>query len=122
MHWSPAQEARLFEKTGLLERRHENQRCTWLANADDLRVAFRDDFLDGLRELHRKGQLKLTCEWAHLKDKSAFDEWLKPFETISWVTYIERPPYEDSSPEHVVKYLARYMTGGPISDCRVRSS
>jgi len=40
---------------------------------------------------------------------------LKPFEEISWVTYIQKLP-ENSSPEHVWKYLARYITGGPISD------
>jgi len=28
-------------------------------------------------------------------------------------------PSETSSPEHVLKYLARYLTGGPISDKRL---
>ena len=37
------------------------------------------------------------------------------------MTYIEPPPGEDSSPEHVLKYLARYLTGGPISDRRLVS-
>ena len=36
-----------------------------------------------------------------------------------WVVYIEGPPSETSSPEHVLKYLARYLTGGPISDRRL---
>jgi hypothetical protein len=31
---------------------YENQRRTWLVNADDLRVAFRKRFFVGLRELH----------------------------------------------------------------------
>jgi Putative transposase len=35
--------------------------------------------------------------------------------------YIEGPPTEKSSPEHVLKYLARYLTGGPISDRRLIS-
>jgi len=99
---------------------HENQRRLWLVDADVLRVKFRDQFLDGLRRLHDKGELKLTGEWAHLNDRLAFDDWLKRFEEISWVTYIQKPP-ENSSPEHVVKYLARYMTGGPISDRRLAS-
>ncbi len=99
---------------------HENQRRLWLVDADVLRVKFRDQFLDGLRRLHENGELKLTGEWAHLKERAAFDDWLKPFEEISWVTYIQKPP-ENSSPEHVVKYLARYMTGGPISDRRLVS-
>ena len=99
---------------------HENQRRPWLVDADDLRVEFRDRFLGGLRLLHNKGDLKLTDEWSHLNDKPAFDAWLEPFEQISWVTYIQKPP-KDSSPEHVLKYLARYMTGGPISDRRLVS-
>lgn len=99
---------------------HENQRRLWLVDADVLRVKFRDRFLDGLRRLHKQGELKLTGEWTHLAERAAFDDWLKPFEEISWVTYIQKPP-ENSSPEHVVKYLARYMTGGPISDRRLVS-
>ena len=99
---------------------HENQRRLWLVDADALRVKFRDRFLDGLRQLHKQGELKLNGEWSHLTERAAFDDWLKPFEEISWVTYIQKPP-ENSSPEHVVKYLARYMTGGPISDRRLVS-
>ena len=30
-------------------------------------------------------------------------------------------PVEDATPEHVLKYLARYLTGGPISDRRLIS-
>jgi len=85
-----------------------------------MRVDFRDRFLKGLRLLHRKGELKLTGEWENLNTRAAFDDWLKPLEEISWVTYIQKPP-ENSSPEHVVKYLARYMSGGPISDRRLVS-
>jgi hypothetical protein len=35
--------------------------------------------------------------------------------------FIEAPPKPDARPEHVLKYLARYMTGGPISDRRLIS-
>ena len=44
---------------------------------------------------------------------------LAPLERQSWVTYIEPPPAEASAPVDVVKYLARYLTGGPISDYRI---
>ena len=40
---------------------------------------------------------------------------------VTWVAYIEPPPTEHSTPEHVVKYLARYLTGSPISDRRLVS-
>ena len=93
----------------------------YLVSADELRQRFRETFLSGLRRLHAKGDLKLEGEWAHLRDASAFAAWLKPLEEITWVTYIEPPPTEHASPEHVLKYLARYLTGGPISDRRLIS-
>ena len=31
----------------------------------------------------------------------------------------EGPPHAHSDPEQVIKYLARYLTGGPISDRRI---
>ena len=89
-------------------------------NADSLRVEFRKRFLAGLRVLHRKKKLNLSGPFAHLRSKAAFAAWLKPLESISWVTYIEKPPKE-STPAQVLKYLARYMTGGPISDRRLVS-
>jgi hypothetical protein len=97
---------------------HETQKRFWLVDADELRIAFRTEFLKGLRSLHRRNKLKLTCEWKFLQDVAAFNAWLKPLETISWVTFIQPPP-KLSSPENVLKYLARYMTGGPISDRRL---
>ena len=99
----------------------KNQNRLWLADADELRLAFRTRFLAGLRRLHAAGKLKLTGDWEHLRNEDAFDAWLKPMEEIDWVTYIQSPPSQDSTPEHVLKYLARYMTGGPISDRRVIS-
>lgn len=35
--------------------------------------------------------------------------------------FIEGPPHGQSQPTHVVKYLARYMSGGPIADRRLIS-
>jgi hypothetical protein len=50
-----------------------------------------------------------------------WDEWLSRFENKTWVSFIQAPPNEHCPPEHVAKYLARYMTGGPISDRRLIS-
>jgi len=93
----------------------------YLVNADDLRAAFRATFLNGLRRLHRRGDLKLEGDWEFLQDVAAFEAWLKPLEDVTWVAYIEPPPTKQSTPEHVLKYLARYLTGGPISDRRLIS-
>ena len=100
---------------------HERQDRWWLVDADDLRHEFRKQFLKGLRLLHTKGELKLEGDWADLQDKAAFETFLAPMEAKSWVTYIEPPPTESSQPSDIVKYLARYLTGGPISDGRLVS-
>ena len=97
---------------------HHSRKQLWLVDADELRLAFRNEFLAGVRSLHRRGKLKLVGEWQYLADTDSFNEWLKPVEDQSWVTFIQSPPQE-SSPRHVLSYLARYMTGGPISDRRV---
>ena len=99
---------------------HETQNRFWLVDANELRMAFRTEFLKGLRGLHRRHELKLICEWKFLQDVAAFNAWLEPLETISWVTFIQPPP-KLSSPGNVLKYLARYMTVGPISNRRLVS-
>jgi hypothetical protein len=111
------------ERRWLTSRRPQVRQCDgrYLVDADSLRQRFRETLLQGLRRLHAHGELKLEGEWAALQECSAFTAWLQPLETIPWVTYIEPPPTEQSRPEHVVKYLARYLTGGPISDRRLIS-
>ena len=91
----------------------------WLVDADDLRYEFRNTFLTGLRQLHGKRELKLEGEWSHLQGGAAFEEFLEPLEGKTWVTYIQPPPTESSQPQDIVKYLSRYLTGGPISDHRI---
>ena len=106
-----------------ISRRPYVKKCdgNYLVDADKLRLEFRQNFIAGLRRLQAAGELKLEGEWAHLSDAATFDDWLKPLEAVTWVAYIEPPPTAYSRPEHVVKYLARYLTGGPISDRRLMS-
>ena len=92
-----------------------------LVEATELRKRFRKLFLDGLRRLHRNRALKLEGEWSHLQEQTEFEKLIAKLNQVTWVTYIEPPPCEDSRPEHVLKYLARYMTGGPISNRRLIS-
>ena len=93
----------------------------YLVDTEVLKSEYRKNFIAALKRLRAKGELKLEGDWAHLNDETAFDDWLKPLEAVTWVAYIEPPPTEHSTPEHVVKYLARYLTGGPISDRRLLS-
>jgi len=94
---------------------------TWLVDADELRDVYRTTFLKGLRRLQTQGKLNLEGEWSYLQQTSAFESWLKPLESITWVAYIQPPPTKNSTPEQFLKYLARYLTGGPISERRLVS-
>ncbi len=84
-----------------------------------LSARFRDKFLAGLKRLHRDGQLKLSGPWAHREDSGAFTAWLQPLAECDWVVFIEPPPSDEAEPSQILKYLARYLSGGPISDRRL---
>jgi hypothetical protein len=100
-------------------RQQRRRRQPYLVDHELLSQRFRDKFLAGLTRLHRDGQLKLTGKWSSWKDPAVFSTWLKTFSDRAWVVFIEPPPTEQAQPEHVLKYLARYLTGGPISDHRL---
>lgn len=82
---------------------------------------FRKQFLAGLRRLVLKGELRLEDKWSKLKAASKLDAWIDELNETDWNVFIEGPPNGRSKPTHVLKYLARYMTGGPISDQRLIS-
>jgi hypothetical protein len=111
------------DRRWIKSRRPNVKHCdgNYLCNSEELKSKFRENFLAGLRRLHASGKLNLNGDWEFLQDKARFDDWLKPMEEITWVAYIEPPPYENCPPEHMAKYLARYLTGGPISDRRIVS-
>jgi hypothetical protein len=91
----------------------------YLVDAVDLRRAFRRHFLKGLCRLFERGELKLEGEFVHLQQRSQWEDLLEELKETEWVSYIEPPPTSDCRPQHVLKYLARYLTGGPISDARI---
>jgi hypothetical protein len=94
----------------------------YLVDADDLRQAYRDNFLRGLDRLRNVGELKLEGDFRHLQLDDAWKSFIKELQSVDWVSYIEPPPSESCSAEHVLKYLARYLTGGPISESRIVSA
>ena len=100
-------------------RRHRRRRRPYLVDHRLLSERFRDKFLAGLTRLHRRGELKLQGSWSRYQDPAAFEAWLETFRDVAWVVFIQPPPKDETSPEHVLKYLARYLTGGPISDRRL---
>jgi hypothetical protein len=62
----------------------------------------------------KKGKLEIV-------DQAALETTLAELKLRDWVVFIEPPPKPDCSADHVLKYLARYMTGGPISNSRIES-
>ena len=82
---------------------------------------FRKCYLCRLKALHRSGKLKLDEKLASLQNPQAWKTFTESLSVHDWCVFIEPPPTNESTPQHVLKYLARYMTGGPISDRRLVS-
>jgi hypothetical protein len=82
---------------------------------------FSQRFIRKLQALHRRGKLDLAGTCDGLQDALAWTAFTEALTEHDWCVFIEPPPTAESTPEHVLKYLARYMTGGPISDCRLVS-
>lgn len=93
----------------------------FLVDNVELGRKFREHYVDGLRRLVRKGELHLEGEWFHLQDPTRLEAWLDELTSTDWNVFIEGPPHGESRPSDVLKYLARYMSGGPISDRRLIS-
>jgi len=94
----------------------------YLVDAISLRESFRRHALAHLKRLRRQGKLKLGGKFASLRDDAAWEAFCEQLETTEWVSFIQPPPTPSCSAEQVVRYLTRYLTGGPISDGRIVAS
>jgi hypothetical protein len=104
--------------------RHPTQprrRKPYLVDNTELGHKFREHYVDGLRRLVCNGKLRLEGEWYWLQDPTQREAWLDELSAPDWNVFVEGPPHGKSRPTDVLKYLARYMTGGPISDRRLIS-
>jgi hypothetical protein len=99
--------------------KHKRRRKPYLCDNLELSQRFGDKFITGLRRLHQRGELKFESESS--SEPAAFEAWLQELSELDWNVYIQGPPNQQSDPAQVAKYLARYMTGGPISDSRLIS-
>jgi hypothetical protein len=65
----------------------------------------------------------LQDDFQYLQEDHAWHAFLHKLASTEWVSYIQPPPRQESGEacpaEQVVKYLSRYLTGGPISDARI---
>jgi hypothetical protein len=74
-----------------------------------------------VKRLHRQGKLKLPGVLATLHEPRALEAWLTPLYRTNWEVYCQPPPEGITDPEAVLKYVARYVVGGAISDRRLIS-
>ena len=81
-----------------------------------LRKMFRGKFLSLLAAAFRNHQLRFSGRLTYLADTTAFDRFLRQLRSKTWVVYAKRP---FGSPEHVIKYLARYTHRVAISNGRL---
>ncbi len=65
------------------------------------------------------GKLLLQGVWSELREPEKLKVWLKELEETDWNVFIQGPPNGSSDPQDALKYLTRYMTGGPISNARL---
>ena len=92
----------------------------YLVDAISLRESFRKAAISKLKRLYKAGELKLgDGKFAHLKAESAWQEFCDELAERDWVSFIQPPPTQSCTGEQVVRYLTRYLTGGPISERRI---
>jgi len=84
----------------------------FLVDNKELGREFRDLFLARLAQLVEQGKIKLE-ESGYVADL------IGELRLKNWVAFIEGPPKPDCPPSMMLKYLTRYLTGGPISDRRI---
>jgi Putative transposase len=90
----------------------KNPAKPFLVDNTELGRRFRDSYVRGVRRLMKAGVLEID-------DLTKVNTILAEVQACDWVVYIQPPPKDTSDPADVLKYLARYMTGGPISDRRL---
>jgi hypothetical protein len=63
--------------------------------------------------------LQLSGKFASLQEDAAWEAFCDRLGSVDWVSFIQPPPTKTSSAAEVIRYLTRYLTGGPISDRRI---
>jgi hypothetical protein len=97
--------------------RWQSCRRNFLLPVKVLGAVFRGKYLEGLRQLHDRGELRCGGSVAALAEPSAFHAWLATLYRTPWVVYA-KPPFGDD-PEQVLKYLARYTHRVALSNSRL---
>lgn len=97
-------------------------RGKYLVDAETLRTNFREAFLPGLDRLRRSGELKLAGSFESLQNEAGWKTFRRKLQGMDWVSHIQPPPRAGLTGQHVLKYLAGYLSGGPIANSRIVST
>ncbi len=84
----------------------------FLVDHERLGHRFRDHYLSGLMSLLERGKLRT-------QDITTTQQLILTLSEIDWAVYVQPPPRNSSRTAEIVRYLAQYMHGGPISDGRL---
>ncbi len=99
--------------------KHRRRTKPYLTDNIELGRQFRKHYVRGLRRLIRQSKLRIGGKLESLNDPASREDWLNNLEQIDWNVFIQGPPNGNSDPANVVKYLAGYLTGGPIAEGRI---
>lgn len=99
---------------------HRRRQKPYLVNNLLLSERYKQHLVAGLKRLHARHRIVFQPPQLPGAEQPDFNEWLDRFAEQAWNVFIEPPPAR-SQPTRMVKYLARYLTGGPISDGRLIS-
>jgi hypothetical protein len=93
-------------------------RHNYLFPVRELSAAFRERYLDGVRQAFTQGELVFPGRLAALATPTAFAAFLEPLAAKDWVVY-SQPPF--GGPEKVLEYLSRYTHRVALSNSRLRA-
>ena len=93
-----------------------------VGNQIELGQWFRKLMINGIVRLYRRGQLQLPGMKCLLHGDRVLRAWLDRVAPNGYGVFVEPPPSVDASPENILNYIGRYVTGGPISDWRIVSN
>ena len=79
---------------------------------------FRGKFVQGLRKLFQKDELRFSGKISELADDEAFTALLRSLYQRAWVVFAKRP---FAGPEQVVRYLGRYTHRIALTNHRIKA-
>jgi len=91
---------------------------TYLFPVRQLSQAFRQRYLDGLRQAFRRGQLVFPGRLAAWAPPESWAKFLEPLAVKDWVVY-SQPPFGGAA--QVLEYLSRYTHRVAFSNSRLRA-